>query len=462
MDPNTPTKRAKPRKALTAANLELLGAERLTAILLEVADGQPTTKRRLRMELAARVGPEALVAEIEKPLGSMKAAQSRVHWRKLKALLQDLGALRAMIAGQLAQADPAAAVGLLLRFLSLERGVLARVSDTKGDVASIFVNAMADLARIAPAVETTPPGFVAAIMAALDEVSAGAMGPLTQGVIPALAPAAIAQLRASIETQMGLHRRVNAGWRAALQVLLDAQGDALAYAATYSPSESVLPPVGARIAQRFLKAGKLAEAARALERSNPTDASAGGRQSLAPSDPGLAAWQGAWIDLMEARGEKEAAQAARWSAFERNLSAEQFRAYLRRLSGFDDVVATDRALEHAASFKPFANALAFLVAWPAMKEAADLVTTRASEIDGATIEILEPAARALEGRYPLAATLLLRAMVRDVARFSQAELFGRARGWLLEAASLASQIDDFGEHGDHADFEARVSGILRR
>ena len=454
--------RAKPRKALTAANLELLGADRLAAILLEVADGQPTTKRRLRMELAARIGPQALVAEIEKPLGSMKAAQSRVHWRKLKALLQDLGLLRTMIVGRLAQADPAAAVGLLLRFLGLERGVLARVNDTKGEVAGIFAAALVDMARIAPAVETTPTGFVAAVMAALDEVGAGAKGPLTQGVIPALAAEGIAQLRASIESQMALHRRVNAGWRAALQVLLDAQADASAYAATYSPSESVLPPVGARIAARFLKAGKLAEAARALERSSPADAGVGSRATLAPSDPGLVAWQCAWIDLLEARGEGQAAQAARWSAFERDLSEEQLRAFLRRLSGFDDVVATDRALEHAALFTPHTSALAFLVAWPALSEAADLVMTRASEIDGAAIETLEPAARALEGRYPLAATLLLRAMVRDVARFSQVELYGRATGWLLEAASLASQNDDFAGHGDHADFEARVTSLLRR
>ena len=135
--------------------------------------------------------------------------------------------------------------------------------------------------------------------------------------------------------------------------------------------------------------------------------------------------------------------------------------YLSRLSDFDDVVATDRAIDYARGFQPFTTSLAFLVSWPALNEAANLVLTRASEIDGAAIDVLEPAARTLEGRHPLAATLLLRAMVRDVARFSQAELYPRAHAWALEAASLAVQISDFQGHEDQLTFEGRVRAVLR-
>ncbi len=465
MDQPTPTKRAKPSKALNQANLALLGADRLVLILLEVAEGHPIIKRRLRMELAARIGPDALAAEIEKPLEAMKAARGRVTWRRLKGLLQDLSLLRAMIAGPLAQADPAAAVGLLLRFLTLERGVLARVRDTKGQVAEVFEGALGDLARVASTLTERPPGLADAIMTALDEVGSAAMGVLAQGLVPALDAEEVAQLRASIETRMAPHRRVNAGWRAALQVMLDAQGDAVAYAATYSPSEAVLPPIGARIAQRLIKAGRLDDAAEALERSDPFDAdmdSESDSSTRSIADPGLVAWRNAQIDLLEARGEGPAAQDARWRAFERDLAADPLRAYLRRLTGFDDVVATDRALEYAATFKPFTRALAFLASWPALPEAAYLVVSRAGEIDGAAVEVLEPAARALEGRYPLAATLLLRAMVLDVARYGRTERVGLARGWLEEAASLATQMADIDDLEDHGAFEARVSHALRR
>ena len=45
-------KRAGSRKTLNAPNLVALGAERLAAVLMDVAEGDPSLKRRLRMELA--------------------------------------------------------------------------------------------------------------------------------------------------------------------------------------------------------------------------------------------------------------------------------------------------------------------------------------------------------------------------------------------------------------------------
>jgi hypothetical protein len=164
---------------------------------------------------------------------------------------------------------------------------------------------------------------------------------------------------------------------------------------------------------------------------------------------------------LDSKGDREAAQAARWSAFERDLSQDHLHAYLRRLPDFDDVIATDRAIDIASRFRPFTTALVFLISWPALNEAANLIATRAGELDGMAIDTLEPTARALEARHPLAATLLLRAMVGDVARLSQAELYPRARAWVMEAGSLAAQISDFQGHEDHVTFEGRVRTALR-
>jgi hypothetical protein len=464
VDAKTPIKKGRSRKTLNADNLEALGAPRLAAILLDVADGQTTTKRRLRMELAAQIGADDLVLELEKHLDVVSAARGKVHWRKLKALRDDLNLLRGMIVGRLAQADAGAAVHLLLRFLALERGVLGRVRDPKGEVGQIFAEALDDLAHVAATATMTAAGIVDAIVNALENVRLSVMGEMMHALVPALPPEAIAQLRARIETGMAPRRRVNAGWRDALHALMDAQGDAQAYAASYSASERVLPPVGARIAERFLKAGQIKEAEQALEISSPDTVAAGPRKTPSGrpiSEPGAVAWESARIDLLDAKGDKEAAQVARWTAFERDLSPERLRAYLHRLSDFDDVVATDRAIGYATSFRPFTTALKFLVSWPALNEAANLVLARTDEIDGMAIDVLEPAARALESRHPLPATLLLRAMVRDVARFSQAELYPRASAWLLEAASLEVQISDFQGQEDHNTFESRVRSALR-
>lgn len=453
-------KSTRSRRTLTAANLEALGAPRLAGLLLELAEDQPAAKRWLRMALAAAVGPKDLADEIDKRLAAVRASQARVHWRRAKAFRRDLTLLRRMIAEDLAAADPAAGLVAMLRFVALQRGVLSRLSDAKGEAAQIFVEGLADLARIATLAAPPPADLVDAVAAALDDGAPSAMAPLTAAVLPALDDLAVAVLRARIETLMAPQRRVNAGWRAALQVLLDRQGDAAAFAATFTASEQVLPPIGARIASRFLKVGDVERARQALERSDPYRRVRPGAPVQDP-DAGTRAWEGARIDVMAAEGRPEDAQAARWALFERDLSDDALDAYLRHLSGFDDVVALDRAIDHARTYPRLLPALRFLLARNALAEAAGLVLARRHELDGLAFETLEPAARALEPRHPLAATVILRAMVGDVVRFAQSEAYDRARTWLLEAASLEAQIADWGELESHAAFEQALRAYRR-
>jgi hypothetical protein len=55
-------------------------------------------------------------------------------------------------------------------------------------------------------------------------------------------------------------------------------------------------------------------------------------------------WEDARIDMLDALGRGEEAQAARWSRFERFLSAPHRRAYLKRLPDFDDLEPLSRPL----------------------------------------------------------------------------------------------------------------------
>ena len=89
-----------------------------------------------------------------------------------------------------------------------------------------------------------------------------------------------------------------------------------------------------------------------------------GRPTLPPS------WERASIDVMEAEGRADEAQALRWTMFERDLSAPVLRDYLARLADFDDVEALERAFTYAAAFPDFDTALEFLMDWPALREAA--------------------------------------------------------------------------------------------
>jgi hypothetical protein len=148
--------------------------------------------------------------------------------------------------------------------------------------------------------------------------------------------------------------------------------------------------------------------------------------------------------------------ACRWSCFENTLSAPHLRAYLKRLPDFDDLEAEKRALEHAQGYKSVLQALSFLVSWPALDRAASLVIRRAAELDGDHFEILTPAANALAGKHPLAATLMLRSMSDFSLAQNRSGRYRHAARHLLDCENLASLIRDSGRFETHEAYAIRL------
>jgi hypothetical protein len=144
--------------------------------------------------------------------------------------------------------------------------------------------------------------------------------------------------------------------------------------------------VAAGIGQRLLIAGRAEEAILALEVAAPERNAQ--RSDLEDDRYGLgwhgrsADWESVYLDALDATGQAEHAQRLRWTAFEERLSVERLRAYLKALPDFEDVLAEERAMEHALGFRSFSTALHFLHTWPAHREAARLVVARHAEIDG--------------------------------------------------------------------------------
>ena len=89
-----------------------------------------------------------------------------------------------------------------------------------------------------------------------------------------------------------------------------------------------------------------------------------------------------------------------------------------------------------SAFPHFAIALSFLVEWKELREAARLVLERSREIDGNLYFVLDPAAKALEGKQPLAAVLLRRAMIEDTLEGAKATRYRHAARHLLECRAL--------------------------
>jgi hypothetical protein len=457
---------------LTMDNLAALGVKRLSELLMDIAEGDAATKRRLRLELAARQSPESVGAEMRKRLAQIARARSFVDWRKVRDLSADLETQRRMIVDQVAKVDAAEALELMWRFMGLAQSVQERCDDSNGVIGDVFRAACRDLGPLAQAAKPDPVALVDRVFTALNENGYGQYDHLIETLSPSLGAKGLDHLKARfvVLSQTPVERppqqkRKAIGWgtggplyedeikarsresaiRLALMEIADAQGDVDAFIAQYDEQTRKVPKIAAEIARRLLAAGRAEEA---LEMIEAAEHRRGGWPDFD--------WEGAHIEVLDVLGRGHEAQAARWSCFERALSAEHLRAYLKRLPDFDDVEAEERALDQAERHQSLLQALAFLVSWPALDRAARLVIRRAGELDGDHYEILSHAADALAGKHPLAATLVLRAMIDFSLTKARSSRYRHAARHLMECASLVAAIPDFGAFETHEAYAARL------
>ncbi|MGC2857426.1 DUF6880 family protein [Novispirillum sp. DQ9] len=390
-------------------------------------------------------------------------------------MAQDLETQRRAIAEQVAKAAPADALDLMWRFMALAGPVLERCDDGNGAVIDIFRTACADLGVLAEQARPDPTALADQTFEALLVNDYGQFDDIIPILAPALGAAGLEHLkRRMIELsnqpvkKPATKVRVQIGWassgpifadelaersrvstvRLALQGIADAQGDVDAFIAQYTEQARKMPRIATPIARRLLAAGRAEEALRTLEavevRTGP------GGKSLDLD------WEDARIEVLEGLGRADEAQKARWSCFERCLSAPHLRDYLKQLPDFDDIEAEDRALDLAERSGSCHQALAFLISWPSLDRAAGLVLRQANDLDGDCYELLTPAVEALAGKHPLAATILLRSMIDFTLNNNRTTRYKHAARHLLECGSLASSIPDFGAPESHEAYVARL------
>ena len=104
---------------------------------------------------------------------------------------------------------------------------------------------------------------------------------------------------------------------------------------------------------------------------------------------------------------------------------------------------------HAGGYAGFHQALAFLVEWPAHDAAAALILDRQGELDGDHYWLLTLAADALDQRHPLAATLMLRAMIDFALDKARSKRYAHAARHVQTCEYLSKRIDDWRGHPDH-------------
>ena len=460
------------KSTLNAKNLEALGAERLAQLLIEISTGDAAAKRKLRLALAGAQSPKEAAREITKRLTSIAKARTFVNWQNRKPLVKDLETQRSAIMEQIAPHDPDEALALMWRFMALATPVFERCDDSSGIVIGIFHQACADLGEVAKAARPAPEALARQVLDALQDNGFGQYDGLIPIIAPALGPEGVAHLKALVEelgrTPVPVPPKSEwqaVGWGSggtryahemderarqstvemALKDIADVQGDVDGFIAQYDQKTRKVPKIAAEIAQRLLAAGRAGDALGFIERAEVNDA-----RWIPPE------WQDARLAVLEALDRKDEAQTFRWKCFERDLSVEHLRAYLKRLPDFDDIEAEERAMVHAAACPSLLHALQFFLDWPALDRAADLLVARHDEIDGDHYEYLAPAAEALSGHHPLAATLALRAMIDFALTEARAKRYRHAAEHLATCARLARDIRDFGAFETHDAYVARL------
>ena len=433
------------KRTLNAHNLQTLGAAALAELLIEVSTGNAVIQRRLRLALAAAGGAEEAAQEVRKRLAAIARATTVVDSRKRKALLADLEAQHQAITGPIAAAEPAQAFQLLVRFLELADGVLERSTDTTGAVIGVFQRALADLGGLATAAALPAETLVEQ---ASELIATNGYGQFDQ-LIPCLAPALGEQGLTQLQRLIEEHGGVDAP--CVLRQIAEALGDVEAYLAQFNPSQLAMPGVAAAVALHLLGAGRPQQALTILDGA-----------TLAAATWPQAHWHDARIAVLDGLDRVDEAQQQRWQCFSERLSIPHLRAYLKRLPDFEDLGEEERALQLAEHHPQPLRALAFLVEWPALSRAARLVIRHGPHWDGEAYGVLAPAAERLGHDHPLAATILLRAMVVFALSCGLSKRYRYAAAHLHTCERLAARIDHWQEMESAATFVGRLREAFGR
>ena len=448
-------------RKLRIETLTKLGARKLAELLIAEAAGNRRLRQTLNLATSIQDGPAALGAILRRRLVTLSKSRSMLPYDKGRELIAELDGLRMTIIETIAAEDSLLASELLWEFLDLHPSTLERVDDSSGRIGSLFRMACDDLGPLAQQARIEPEALAATVFEKVTNNSYGIYDDLVVSLAAALGQKGRAALQGLLLQRRqqylteGKRAEIAAGrydftlscLSLALRDIAECEGDADAFIDTYQSRDLTNPHFASEIALQLLRSGRGQEALAYLDRATP---SAENRHF------GQTEWTDARIAVLDALQRVEEAQRLRLAFFQAQLSPSHLRAYLDRLPDFDDVEAEDRALDFVAGHTDVHAALAFLVWWPALERSARLVRLRISDIDGDRYELLDPAAVALESKYPLAAVLLRRALIEVTLQKGRATRYKHAARHVCEIDSLNVRIKDYAGFETHEQFVARL------
>jgi hypothetical protein len=438
----------KAKAKLDKDGLGSLGLDKLVTILLEEAAANKALKARLQAALAGASGAEEIARLIDKRLDTLARSKSLVPASKARELAVELLGIARNIASELGNADALAAFERLLRLLSIY-----------GSIAHRMYEDSVKLRKSAQDTETLTAEFVTKLneqqqlkavpsleKARGNDRHAGSVG-LFVTVLCSLHPAAADAWKALIEPDLKAKATERFGLDksgyaiALLQALADHRGNLDAYIAL-EKSKPEFRRDSYDVARRLYEAQRFAEAlewVRMTPKGMRTLNVGGMIVGVGPDYQ-----SGARIlleaEILDGMKQKSSAQAIRWQEFLKSFDAEILRRYVARLDDFAEFDELDKAFAVVRRSTEIYPALWFLVEWPKLDQASAHVLEHADKWDGRQYPVLAPAADALAEPFPVAATLLYRALINAILVPSNSAAYPHAARYYAALGALAPSL----------------------
>ena len=450
------------KPVLTIDTLKELGLDKLARLVLSEAEQNANFARLVAAAFAGQDGPEAIAKLIDRRLAGLAKARAFVDWSKASAFRDDLQSTVDIISTELLTTAPMLAFDRLLRFIATHETIFDRVDNSSGAVQSVYYDAIERAGEASGKLSGPEAALVPAkIMAALGESSHGYLLDVGRAVTGSLPQGTLAQWETELAEGQGVADLAveadpdfygSSQIRDLRQIIAIARGDLDTLIALEGQK---LPHVQdtIAIAERLFTAGRTQDAFDWVRRPGR-----GGWDSSKGAGTPLRASLEAKI--LTALGHKGEAQDLRWQAFVQTLDASILREHVAALPDFAEFDILDRAFAHALAHADRTKSLEFFLAWPRRDLAAQLIVGSPAGWDGNQYYTLPPIADALQHEFPLAATILYRALLDDILLKARSKAYPHAARYLKTLAQISAAAEaDPRRRADvahHASYFARL------
>jgi hypothetical protein len=454
----------KTKAKLDKDGLGSLGLEKLVEILLDEAQANKALKARLLAALAGTSGADEIARLIDKRLDTLERSKSSVAPSKARELAVELLGIARNIASELGSADALAAFVRLLRLLSIYDAVRQRIYEDSVKLNKSERDAEALTVEFAAGLnEQLQDKAVAHLEAARKKDDLGERFAMFSTILLSFQPAAADAWKSLIEPDLQSVAKSRFGPDKAsyaidmLQALAEHRGDL----DTYIALERAKPEFrrdSMTTARKLYEAQRYQDALQwvRMEAKGMRTVHIGGMTVGVGPEYQSGARKLLEAEILDGLKQRSSAQEIRWQEFLKTFDAAILRRYIAKLDDFAEFDELDKAFDAVRRSPDIYPALDFLVEWPKLDMASEHVSRHAKKWDGRQYAYLVPAADALVGNHPVAATTLYRALLNAILIPSNSAAYPHAARYYAALVAMSQLLPASLPFESHADY---VEGI---